>query len=224
MQKLLNGIKRFQQNIFPKFESHFQSLATRQNPEALLITCSDSRIVPEMLTQSGPGDLFVYRNAGNIIPPYRADEGSGTLATIEYAVSVLRVKSLIICGHSDCGAMKGVLHPDSVRQLPLVDRWLKQAECARRIVHENHSHASEHEQLRLLIQQNVIVQLESVKTHPSVAAAMARGELQLHGLYYDIGTGDVSGYNLKPGQFLPLNGSVPSINPGIRSIRQKRAA
>src|SRR5256885_13244079 len=123
MRKILNGIRRFQRNVFPRYEKAFQELASTQSPEALLITCSDSRVVPELFTQSGPGDIFVYRNAGNIIPPYRADDGSGTLATIEYAVSVLRVTSLIVCGHSDCGAMKGVLHPESVRQLPLVDRW-----------------------------------------------------------------------------------------------------
>jgi carbonic anhydrase len=127
MREIVNGIKRFQRNVFPKYETTFQELATRQNPETLLITCSDSRVVPELLTQSGPGDLFVYRNAGNIIPPFRAEDVSGTLATIEYAVSVLKVKSLVVCGHSDCGAMKGVLHPESVRHLPLVGRWLRQA-------------------------------------------------------------------------------------------------
>lgn len=224
MLKILNGIRRFQRNVFPKYEQAFKDLASRQAPEALLITCSDSRVVPELFTQCGPGDLFVYRNAGNIIPPFRAEDGSGTLATIEYAVSVLKVKSLIICGHSDCGAMKGVLHPESVRHLPLVDRWLRQAECARRIVCEYHKDVPEHEQLQLLIQENVIAQLESVKTHPCVAVALARNELQLYGLYYNISSGHVSAYDPESGQFAPLMDSVPPAGPRPRVSREKKAA
>jgi carbonic anhydrase len=224
MHKILNGIRRFQRNVFPKYEKAFQELASSQNPEALLITCSDSRVVPELFTQCGPGDLFVYRNAGNIVPPYRAEDGSGTLATIEYAVSMLHVKSLIVCGHSDCGAMKGVLHPETVRQLPLVERWLRQAECARRIVCEHHEGVPEHEKLQLLSQENVIAQLESVRTHPCVAVALARNQLQLYGLFYNISSGHISAYDQDLGRFAPLSDSVPPAGPRHRVSGEKQAA
>lgn len=224
MRKLLNGIKRFQRSVFPHYQKVFEDLANRQNPETLLITCSDSRVVPELVTQSGPGDLFVCRNAGNIVPSYRTDDGGGTLATIEYAVSALRVKSLIVCGHSDCGAMKGVLDSELVRQLPVVTRWLRQAECARRIVSENYGDAPHEDQLRLLIQENVIAQLESVKTHPSVALAVARGELQLYGLYYDISSGSISAYDQQVGLFTSVEDTFPSATPQPRLGVRKRAA
>jgi carbonic anhydrase len=223
MHRIFSGIRRFQENIFPKHRKDFEKLASGQSPETLLITCSDSRIVPEMLTQSSPGELFVYRNAGNIIPSYRPDDASGTLATIEYAVSVVGVKNLIVCGHSDCGAMKAVLHPESVKALPLVARWLGQAEAARRIVEQNHADTPPHERLKMLIHENIVAQLESVRTHPSVAAAIAAGKLQLSGLYYDIGTGRVSRYTPKSGHFSPLATDAQPGAARLRIIRRKAA-
>ena len=224
MRKIANGIKRFQQKVFPHYRQEFEGLATSQSPEALLITCSDSRVVPELFTQSRPGELFVYRNAGNIVPAYRAEDGSGTLATIEYAVAVLHVKNLIICGHSDCGAMKGVLHPERVAELPVVDKWLRQAEAARRIVCEHHRHLSDQDKLPILIRENVLAQLESVKTHPSVALAMSQGELELHGLYYDLSTGSVSAYNHSAGDFEPVQDLLPSAAPANRFRKVWQAA
>ena len=224
MHRIVSGIRRFQENIFPKHRKEFEKLASGQSPETLLITCADSRIVPEMLTQSNPGELFVYRNAGNIIPSYQPDDASGTLATIEYAVSVVGVKQLIVCGHSDCGAMKGVLNPESVKALPLVARWLRQAEAARRIVEQNHADATPHERLTMLIHENIVAQMESVKTHPSVAAAMAAGKLQLFGLYYDIGTGLVSRYSPKSGHFSPLTTDGRPAAERLRIVRPRKAA
>ena len=124
MNKLLEGIQQFQSSVYPRYKGLFRQLASTQKPRALFIACADSRLMPEMLTQSGPGDLFICRNAGNIVPPYN-DHAGGVTATIEYAVAVLRVPNIIICGHSDCGAMKGVLHPESVRGMPTVARWLR---------------------------------------------------------------------------------------------------
>src|SRR5258708_14895023 len=119
MKQLLEGIQRFQKNVFPRHKLLFRELAVKQKPQALFITCSDSRIVPEMLTQTNPGDLFILRNAGNIVPPYDGRAGD-VAATIEYAVAVLKVANIIICGHSDCGAMKGILHPEGTRSIPIV--------------------------------------------------------------------------------------------------------
>src|SRR5882724_615323 len=151
MDKLLKGIQRFQRNVFPRYQGLFRQLAVNQNPQALFITCADSRIVPEMLTQTAPGDLFICRNAGNIVPPYD-DHSGGVTATIEYAVAALKVPNIIVCGHSDCGAMKGVLHPEKVKGLPTVARWLRHAEGARRMVDENHECIDENAKLRCLIE------------------------------------------------------------------------
>src|SRR6516162_5964907 len=127
MQKLIQGIHRFQQENFRPMQGLFEELSKHQNPEALFITCSDSRIDPNLLTRSGPGDLFILRNAGNIVPPHGAAP-NGEAATIEFAVVALNVKDIIVCGHSDCGAMKGLLRPELVAPLPAVSAWLAYAE------------------------------------------------------------------------------------------------
>ena len=141
-----------------------------QNPRALFVTCSDSRIDPNLLTQTSPGELFILRTAGNIVPP----DGSvfaGEAATIEYAVSALKVRDIIICGHSHCGAMQGLLHPGSLVSLPSVKAYLGHAEFTRRTVEENSAHLTDPDQrLTLTVEESVLVQLESLKTRPSVAA------------------------------------------------------
>ncbi len=136
MQKLLNGLVAFQNSVFENERELFSRLATGQSPDTLLITCSDSRISPDMLLQARPGELFVMRNAGNIVPPY--GQGGGEAATLEYAVAVLKVKDIVVLGHSDCGAMKALLSPESVTSLPAVANWLSQAESTRRVVVDNH--------------------------------------------------------------------------------------
>ena len=223
MEKLLAGLSKFQNEVYPSQRPLFEELARGQQPSSLFITCCDSRVDPLLITQSSPGEIFVCRNVGNMVPAYGENMG-GVSATIEYAVVALKVKHVVVLGHSDCGAMKGVLHPESVRHLPLVDRWLRQAECAKRIVCEYHKDVSEHEKLQLLIQENVIAQLESVMTHPGVAVAVARNELQLYGLYYNIASGQVSAYDPESGQFAPLQESVPTAGPRPRTGREKKAA
>lgn len=208
MQKLVEGIHQFQQHVLSEKRALFANLENGQHPLALFITCSDSRICPNMLTQTEPGELFILRTAGNIVPPYGAVEG-GEAATIEYAVSVLKVKDIIVCGHSHCGAMGALLEPESVRELPAVRALLDHAEATRRIIAENYGHLAEgRPRLMATIEENVLVQLEHVRTHPSVAAALSRRQLQLHGWVYKFETGEVFAYHPAEQQFQAINGRV----------------
>lgn len=203
MQKLIQGLHRFQENIFSSQRELFERLAQGQTPDALFITCSDSRINPNLITQTAPGELFILRNAGNIIPPHGA-ANSGEAATVEYAVAALGVKDIIVCGHSHCGAMSGLLQPESLQELPLVQSWLSHAEATRRIITENYSHLSGLPLLTATVEENVLVQLENLRTHPCVAAAIRAGALNLHGWVYKIETGEVFAYHPEQEQFQPL--------------------
>lgn len=204
MQKLVDGIHEFQRNYFSQDQKLFETLAEGQKPLALFITCSDSRINPNYLTQTKPGELFIQRTAGNIVPPYGTVHG-GEAATIEYAVSALKVKDIIICGHSHCGAMSGLLEPALIEKMPAVKSYLEHAESTRRIVNENYTHVQEADRrLILTVQENVLVQIKNLKTHPSVAAAVGRGELKLHGWVYKFETGEVFNFHPDEGQFLPI--------------------
>jgi carbonic anhydrase len=177
-----------------------------QHPLALFITCSDSRIDPNLLTQTEPGELFVIRNAGNIVPPYGAIEG-GEAATIEYAVNVLGMKHIVICGHSHCGAMSGLLNlPGLEEKLPAVRSWLSHAESALKILDEKHADITEPAaRLATTVEENVLVQIDNLKTHPAVAAALDRNELTLHGWVYKFETGEVLSHDSQNGQFAPLS-------------------
>lgn len=204
MEKILESLRRFQKQVFPEHRDRFRSLSSQQNPEVLLLTCSDSRIVPELLLQSGAGELFVCRNAGNIAPPHGESLG-GVSATIEYAVEVLKVKQLIICGHSDCGAMKGLMHPEKIQGLLAVTRWLAHARRALAIVDRLHPEAREAERLALLTRENVVAQIANLMTHPCVAAGMKAGSLTIHGWVFDIPTGGFDIYDERTGTFAPLS-------------------
>ena len=203
MQKLIQGIHRFREEDFRPLQGLFEQLARGQNPDTLFITCSDSRIDPNLLTRSKPGDLFILRNAGNIVPPHGAANG-GEAATIEFAVAALGVKDIIICGHSHCGAMKGLLQPEMVAPLPAVSSWLSHAETTRRIVKENYTHLNGDALVTATVEENVLVQLENLRTLPAVASRLVRGDLHLHGWVYKIETGDVFAYDMASGQFVPL--------------------
>jgi len=206
MQKLVEGIHQFQNDVFSSKQRLFEGLVDGQRPLALFITCSDSRINPNLLTQTEPGELFILRNAGNIVPPYGAI-GGGEAATIEYAVSVLEVKDIVICGHSHCGAMGGLLDQSQLAQLPAVRSWLCHAESTQRIIEENYGHLSEPAaRLTATVEENVLVQLEHLRTHPTVAAALSRKALNLHGWVYKFETGQVFGYRPQDGQFVPVEG------------------
>lgn len=215
MQKLIQGIHQFQGKTFQPLKGLFQQLAKGQNPETLFITCSDSRIDPNLLTQAKPGDLFILRNAGNIVPPHGAGNG-GEAATIEFAVAALGVKDIIICGHSHCGAMHSLLHPEQVASLPSVTSWLSHAEMTRRIMLENYGHLEEEHLLTATVEENVLVQLENLRTLPAVGSRLVRGDLHLHGWVYKIETGEVFAYDLESAQFVKLAEYNPQIEPNVR--------
>jgi carbonic anhydrase len=208
MQKLVQGIHQFQRSIFSRHRPLFERLAHGQKPHALFITCSDSRINPNLLTQTEPGELFILRNAGNLIPPHGASQG-GEGATIEYAVVGLDVQDIIVCGHSLCGAMKGLLDPALLEGMPIVAGWLSHAEATRRIMAEKYADREGDALWTATVEENVLVQIENLRTHPSVAARLAQDRLKLHGWVYKIETGEVFAYDPAAGQFLPLLPATP---------------
>jgi carbonic anhydrase len=203
MKNFIDGFIRFKRDVFPKRKQLFERLAGAQSPEALFITCADSRIVPDLIMQTEPGDLFICRNAGNIVPPYGEVQG-GVSATIEYAVAVLNVSHIIVCGHTDCGAMKGILKPETLDELPTVKSWLSHGELARRVVKENYPELSESAKLHVLTEENVVAQLDHLRTHPSVAARLANGRIQLHGWVYNIRAGEVHAWDAHRARYVPL--------------------
>jgi carbonic anhydrase len=212
MHKLLSGIHRFQREVFSSHERLFRSLVQGQQPEVLFVTCSDSRLSPGLLMQTEPGDLFVLRNAGNIIPAYAEGPG-GEAATIEFALSVLDVRHIVVCGHSHCGAMTALLEPERVAGLPATSAWLRLAEPTRKLVNERYGHLSEEARLNVAIQENVLLQLESLRTHPAAAQRLAAGTLNLHAWVYKFETGEVFSFDAAAEQFLPLRaaGYRPSV-------------
>ncbi len=203
MQKLIEGIHRFQKKNFRPLQGLFEQLSKEQNPETLFITCSDSRIDPSLITQTQPGELFILRNAGNIVPPHGAANG-GEAATIDFAVTALGVKDIIICGHSHCGAMRGLLQPELTKCCPAMTSWLSHAETTHRIVVDNYGDLEEEKLLTATVEENVLVQLENLRTLPAVASRLVKGDLHLHGWVYKIETGEVFAYDLTNAQFVPL--------------------
>jgi carbonic anhydrase len=198
VDKLTGGVTRFQKDIYPKHQDLFEKLALGQRPHALFITCADSRIDPCLLTQTKPGELFICRVIGNIVPPY-PDAIGGVSATLEYAVGVLEVPDVIVCGHTDCGVMRGALNPEALRDYPNVQAWLRYAESGHR---EPNPSA---EFLLHLAERNVAAQLANLRTHPAVAARLADGSLEVHGWVYHIGDGAVTALDKAKGAFLPVN-------------------
>jgi carbonic anhydrase len=218
MRRLLQGVRVFQHLVFPARKEQFTKLANGQQPATLFITCSDSRIVPEMLTQTDPGELFVLRNAGNLVPPWTA-EHTGEAATIEYAIKVLKVREIVVCGHSRCGAIQGLLNPASVEQLPAVKQWLTHAretleEIANLPLKGGEAGKGEDDLWSTAIKCNVMVQLAHLRTYPAVMEAEAKGELSLHGWYYRFETGDTYELNGVSKQFV----SVIDLNPEVETV------
>jgi carbonic anhydrase len=203
MERLIEGHKRFLAEVFPGRRSQFHLLSEMQAPEWLFITCSDSRVVPDLFLSTGPGDLFITRNAGNVVPIANSDV-DGVTATIEYAVEVLKVKHAILCGHSDCGALKAALDLKSLEELPSARRWLQHVEAAFSHRQPLNPADGESAELASLIRGNVVAQLLNLKVQPSVARALAKGRLTVHGWYYDILTGGIEQYDEGTESFLPL--------------------
>jgi carbonic anhydrase len=201
MQKILSGLKKFRNEVYPQHRELFEQLATAQSPEVLFITCADSRVVPQMITQADAGELFVCRNAGNMVPPYGEVHG-GVSATIEYAIEVLNVRHVIVCGHTDCGAMKGVLYPEKVAALPTVRSWLAHGDRARRVVRHKYPDLNEQALMHAITEENVVAQLDNLRTHPSVAARLSTGDIALHGWVYHIRTGEVEAWDPAQSRFV----------------------
>jgi len=201
MPKFAAGVLKFQNNVFPDNESLFEKLSHGQSPEALFITCADSRIETAMITQTGPGELFICRNAGNIVPPHTNDT-DGMTASIEYAVAVLKVPHIVVCGHSGCGAMAGAMDMGGLDTIPNVQQWLMYSRAAVSVVEKLGAGMSDEDKMNFLIEQNVLLQLQHLRTHPSVAAAIAQGEVELHGWVYNIKSGGVTAYDEDENEFV----------------------
>jgi carbonic anhydrase len=193
VEKLVGGVSRFRSEVYPGRQEFFEQLALGQKPETLFITCADSRIDPCLLTQTHPGELFICRVIGNIVPPY-PDAIGGVSATVEYAVGVLEVRSVIVCGHTDCGVMKGAMNPEPLKGFPNVYNWLGYAETGPREL-----------DILAMTENNVKAQLKNLATHPQVIRRLADGTLKLHGWLYDLGAGTVTSYNEITGAFEPLS-------------------
>jgi carbonic anhydrase len=203
MDRLIEGVSKFQRDVYPQYRELFKELAHAQLPETLFITCADSRIVPDLITQSKPGELFICRNAGNMVPAYGEVHG-GVSATIEYAVTVLPIRDIVVCGHTGCGAIKALMHPEQAASMPTVQSWLNHGEVARRMVEDHHKNLPEDQKLRRLTEENVIAQLANLRTHPSVASRLRMNAVRLHGWIYDIGTGHIDAFAAEVGRFVPV--------------------
>lgn len=220
MMKLLSGVADFQKNVFPKHRKLFEELAGGQSPEVLFITCSDSRIDPSLITQAKPGDLFIIRNAGNIVPPHARDAG-GVTASIEFAIGALGVQHIVVCGHSNCGAMRGAMNPEVLKTLPHVAHWLSHAEAAAHIVREREIE-DEEEKVRAMTLENVLLQLQHLRTHPYVAAGLAASRIELHAWMYDIESGAIEAFNPEAGAFEPVADAHEAA--GLRALEASGAA
>lgn len=211
MQDIIDGFLKFQRNAFPERAGLFKGLANQQSPRALFISCSDSRLVPELVTQREPGDLFVIRNAGNIVPSYGPEPG-GVSASVEYAVAALKVSDIVICGHSDCGAMTAIATCKCLDHMPAVAGWLRYADSGR-VVNEARQHVDQHAKVALMVRENVIAQLANIQTHPSVRLALEEQRVTLHGWVYDIESGCIQAFDRRTGTFVPL-----AENPTVRAV------
>lgn len=195
LQQLKDGVRRFQVEVYPQQAEMFaQAVSERQSPHTLFITCADSRIDPIAITNSSTGEIFVARNIGNMVPAYGEMLG-GVSAVIEFAVTSLGVRHIVVCGHTHCGAMHALLDPESIEGMPTVKSWLRNAHAALSVAETLHTRASgtptERPLIDVLTEQNVLLQMQHLKTHPSVAGAIARDELTISGWIYSIGTGEV---------------------------------
>jgi carbonic anhydrase len=209
MRKILQGILQFRERLLPQYEARFRELAEGQAPEALLITCSDSRLLPDVLVSVDPGELFVVRNVGNLVPPATVDGAStGDLSeasAIEYSVLALKVRHLIVCGHSQCGAMKAALDRKTLPETPNLARWLHHAAAAVvRLDQEGplDPRLSPYDQLS---QTNVLVQLEHLASYPLVRERLASGALHLSGWWFDIARGEMHAYQREGRSFVLLD-------------------
>jgi len=210
VNELIGRVFDFQRDVFPQQAALYDHLASNgQRPKALMISCADSRVVPEHILRADPGDLFVCRNAGNIVPPYATQNG-GVTSTVEFGVMALGVRDIIVCGHSDCGAMKGLSgDPAKLEAMPNVVAWLKHGTAARQVVDQSYPELSDAERVRAVSLENIVVQIAHLRTHPAVATGIARGEINLHGWFFDIRAGQVLALDGVSGRFEAIEQGRP---------------
>jgi carbonic anhydrase len=216
MNRIIEGIRQFQRDVFPANRELFTRLAAGQKPEVLFIACSDSRVSLEWITQSGPGELFVCRNAGNMVP--RSGKGDDVSATIEYAVSALGVRDIVVKGHSDCGAMKALLHPEGLTELPHVRSWIRQADEARLALGKAEIARPGPGTLEKLTKLNVRLQMDRLSVHPKVREKMLAGKLDVHGWYYQIATGEIQAWQPLEDRWVAVHDALqrlPGRLPGV---------
>lgn len=211
MQKLEAGIHHFQATYFARNRKLFEQLATKgQRPETLFITCCDSRVVPNLITTTAPGELFIVRNVGNIVPNATRGVMGGVAAAIQYAVEVLDVGNVIVCGHTDCGAIAAILHPERARHLKYVSRWLSEAARIPQLIKERYGHLEGDARMIAAVEENVLVQLENLRSFDFVTERLDSGALKMSGWVFKISTGEIFDYDQMSGQFLRLGGSDES--------------
>ncbi len=207
MQKLEDGIHHFQANYFASNRRLFEQLSQKgQRPETLFITCCDSRVVPNLITTAAPGELFIVRNVGNIVPSVERGVLGGVSAAIEYAVEVLQVDNIIVCGHTQCGAIEAILHPERVGHLPFVSRWLAESSRIPKLIEERYGALDGEARMTAAVQENVLVQLENLRSFECVARRLDADVLKISGWVFQIATGDVFDYDPLTGQFRQLGG------------------
>lgn len=200
LAKLTAGVHKFQSEIFPGRRRQFEALGNQQHPIAMFFTCADSRIIPNLVLQTEPGEVFTERTPGNIVPRY-SDHVGGVTASVEFAVQVLHVPLIVICGHTDCGVARVLLEPEKASGMPALQSWMRHSLPARERLLRDHPSATREDKLRILTQYNVLAQLENLRTHPVVAAAIAKDQLDVQGWVYDIASGAVLSANQETGEF-----------------------
>ncbi|TBR16965.1 carbonic anhydrase [bacterium] len=222
MRKLLDGIVKFRRDVRPGMHAKFARLALGQSPDAMLIACSDSRVAPNVFASTDPGDLFVTRNVGNIVPPHGVDDGE--TAAVEFAVRVLGVEDIVVCGHSHCGAMGALAAGRTTAKTPGFKGWLKHAEAARAVLRRQPALGRGLPEADRLSQANVLAQLEHLKTFPSVRRALAAGRLRLHGWWFHLERAEVDAYEPGLGRFVPVDeAEAARIKAGLPAPASPRA-
>ncbi|QVL30446.1 carbonic anhydrase [Telmatocola sphagniphila] len=208
MENVLRGILSFKKNRRYQKEELFRKLSKGQTPTVMLITCSDSRIQPDIITRTEPGEIFVVRNMGNLIPAKHESEPGAESAAIDYAINVLNIRDIVICGHTKCGAVHGLLHPQTIDSMPAIKNWLDRAgTSARTRIEALHQNPEDPNLWRQAVDLNVLAQLENLRSHDSVQEALRREILNIHGWVYEIETGEIQAYEPHLDRFLPLEQS-----------------
>jgi carbonic anhydrase len=218
VKKLIRGLDKFRQTYVSSHQELLEQLSHGQKPRVLFVSCSDSRVDPNLITNTDIGELFVIRNAGNIIPPYGAANG-GEGGTIEYAIHALGIEQVVVCGHSNCGAMKGLLKLNELQKdMPLVYDWLKHAESTRRLVQETYPHYQGEELMDMLVAENVLIQIDNLKTYPIIRSRLHQGRLKIYAWIYNIETGSVLAYDARTHTYIPPEGQLLEEEDAVRSF------